>query len=336
MSDRFRTPVAPLLHQGMLSHTTPMLMLGSCFAANIGRRLERELFDVTVNPLGTLYNPASIATVVERLAGEAEFAKDEDIAEREGITHCWLCHSSMSDTAPRHEYLERLNAKARELRGKLAEIDTTVLTFGTRNVFALAESGYIVANCHKFPAATFNQRQLSLEECHSYMARTAAALRSINPTMKIILTVSPVRYVGEGLHNSTLSKAILLLACDWLSRETDNTIYFPSYEIMMDDLRDYRFYAADMKHPDEVAVDYIYGVFAESFFDNRTRSVATRAAKLTSRMAHRPICASPQSLQSFHESTAAFARTLSSEFPELAPRIRALAHDNIPPTTFNE
>lgn len=289
MSDRFRTPVAPLLHQGMLSHTTPMLMLGSCFAANIGRRLERELFDVTVNPLGTLYNPASIATVVERLAGEAEFAKDEDIAEREGITHCWLCHSSMSDTAPRHEYLERLNAKARELRGKLAEIDTTVLTFGTRNVFALAESGYIVANCHKFPAATFNQRQLSLEECHSYMARTAAALRSINPTMKIILTVSPVRYVGEGLHNSTLSKAILLLACDWLSRETDNTIYFPSYEIMMDDLRDYRFYAADMLHPSPVAVAYIYDKFCESFMTQATVMKALQAEREARRAAHRPL-----------------------------------------------
>ncbi len=157
---------------------------------------------------------------------------------------------------------------------------------------------------------------------------TVEALRSLNPAMKIILTVSPVRYVGEGLHRSTLGKATLLLACEAVTRAFSDVIYFPSYEIMMDDLRDYRFYAADMKHPSEVAVDYIYDIFAESFFDKATRDLAVKASRLSARMAHRNICAASEATASFQAKTLEMARRLSEEYPEVSQQI--MKHIQLP------
>ncbi len=328
MTVNFRTLVSPLDFRGMINHSTPMLSLGSCFAANIGSRLEKELFDVEVNPLGTLYNPASIYTVIYKIATEAMFVAPGDIVERDGMRHCWLCHSSLSSPEPEQVYVERLNDMAAVLRRKIANVQVAVLTFGTRHVYRLKSDNSIVANCHKMPASFFAESDLSLHDCESYICRTVEALRSLNPAMKIILTVSPVRYVGEGLHRSTLGKATLLLACEAVTRAFSDVIYFPSYEIMMDDLRDYRFYAADMKHPSEVAVDYIYDIFAESFFVKATRDLAVKASRLSARMAHRNICAASEATASFQAKTLEMARRLSEEYPEVSQQI--MKHIQLP------
>ncbi|MDE5744271.1 MAG: GSCFA domain-containing protein, partial [Paramuribaculum sp.] len=257
MNTEFRTPVAPLPRKGLISHTTPLLMLGSCFASNIGAKLQRDMFDVIVNPFGTLYNPASIAAACGCIATGGHFTEG-DIVEREGRLHSWHCHSSLSsETLDREEYLSTLNHLIDKLHADMRDVSAAILTFGTRHVYRLKSNGMVVANCHKLPAAEFEEADMDVEQCTGYMEKAVAALRSINPDMKIVLTVSPVRYVGEGLHNSTLSKSTLLIACESVSGRYDGIIYFPSYEIMMDDLRDYRFYAADMKHPSDVAVDYI-------------------------------------------------------------------------------
>lgn len=320
MKQRFRTPVTPLALKGTVSHTTPLLMLGSCFAANIGARLQRELFDVCVNPFGTLYNPASIDAAVQRLVSGAPFT-DNDITERNGICHCWHCHSSLSSSLGAETLLRELNSKLEAAAKFAVRSQVAVLTFGFNKVYRLSSNGMIVANCHKFPASTFVEENLGLDTCTEYISSTVGALRRLNPDMKIILTVSPVRYTGYGLHASAVGKATLLLACDSIARSGEGIIYFPSYEALNDDLRDYRFYAADMKHPSDVAVDYIYDIFAESFFDDRTVAIANKAARLSARLAHRPLCTDDEALSSFRRSTLGLADELSRQYPEITPQI---------------
>ncbi|MDE5687870.1 MAG: GSCFA domain-containing protein [Paramuribaculum sp.] len=320
MKQRFRTPVTPLALKGTVSHTTPLLMLGSCFAANIGARLQRELFDVCVNPFGTLYNPASIDEAVRRLVSGAPFT-DNDITVRDGICHCWHCHSSLSSSTGAEALLQSLNTKLEAATAFAARTQVAVLTFGFNRVYRLSSNGMIVANCHKFPASTFIEDNLGLDACIQYISSTVDALRRLNSGMKIILTVSPVRYTGYGLHASAIGKATLLLACESVAQSREGIIYFPSYEALNDDLRDYRFYAADMKHPSEVAVDYIYDIFAESFFDDRTVAIANKAARLSARLAHRPLCADGEALSSFRRSTLELADALSREYPEIIPQI---------------
>ncbi|MDE6264789.1 MAG: GSCFA domain-containing protein [Paramuribaculum sp.] len=318
----FRTPVAPLCYAGSISHTTPLLMLGSCFAANIGAKLEKDFFDVIVNPFGTLYNPASIAAACERIATGRRFTEN-DIVERDGLLHSWDCHSSLSSSSPDQElFIGTLNRMLYDLRVKIASVSTVILTFGTRHIFRLKESGKVVANCHKFPAATFEEEDLDVERCTAMISIAAKQLRQLNPEMRVILTVSPVRYVGEGLHNSTLSKSTLLLACDAVVKSHEDIIYFPSYEILMDDLRDYRFYAADMKHPSEVAADYIYEIFSRSFFDKKTIDIANRCRRLAARLSHRPITGVPD--ESFALKTRELAANITMEFPELTQRINKI------------
>ena len=297
----FRTPVSPLSHKGLISHSTPMLLLGSCFASNIGARLQRDMFDVCVNPFGTLYNPASISVACARLASGSEFTTD-DIAERDGRLHSWHCHSSLSsDNVDVQAYLNNLNTHIAATRESIKNVETAVLTLGTRRIYRLKNSDMIVANCHKFPADDFIVENLDVAKSFECIVKAVAALRTINPGMKIILTVSPVRYVGEGLHNSTVSKAVLMLACESACNTLRDVIYFPAYEIMMDDLRDYRFYAEDMRHPSAVAVDYIFDLFLRSMCTDATIALADEAHRLTRRLAHRDMGGNPASTAPGHQ-----------------------------------
>ncbi|MBD5242283.1 MAG: GSCFA domain-containing protein [Barnesiella sp.] len=318
----FRTPVSPLSHKGLISHSTPMLLLGSCFASNIGARLQRDMFDVCVNPFGTLYNPASISVACARLASGSEFTTD-DIAERDGRLHSWHCHSSLSsDNVDVQAYLNKLNAHIAATRESIKYVETAALTLGTRRIYRLKNSDMIVANCHKFPADDFIVENLDVAKSFECIVKAVAALRTINPGMKIILTVSPVRYVGEGLHNSAVSKAVLMLACESACNTLRDVIYFPAYEIMMDDLRDYRFYASDMKHPSDVAVDYIYSIFSDSFFDGNTIGLAEKCRKLSARLAHRPLSGEPDA--AFERKTREIADALVLEYPQLKPIVNKI------------
>ncbi|MDE6459527.1 MAG: GSCFA domain-containing protein [Paramuribaculum sp.] len=318
----FRTPVAPLTLNGLISHSTPLLMLGSCFASNIGTRLQRDLFDVCVNPFGTLYNPASISVACARLASGSEFTA-EDVAERDGRLHSWHCHSSLSsDNLDMRQYLDKLNSNLAAARESVKNVSVAVLTLGTRRIYRLKETEMIVANCHKFPAADFVVENLDVAKSFECIVKAVAALRTINPDMKIVLTVSPVRYVGEGLHNSTVSKSVLMLACESACNTLRNLVYFPAYEIMMDDLRDYRFYAADMKHPSDVAVDYIYSIFSQSFFDKATVELSEKCRRLSARLAHRPLSGEPDA--AFTGKTREMAQALAAEYPQLKPIVNKI------------
>lgn len=278
---KFRTEIEMRPQGWNLSHDEPILMLGSCFTDNVGALLTRDGFDVTHNPMGPLYNPASLLHAIELALGIGELTLRQD---DNGAWHCLDFASRYSDPN-RQRLIEKTTADLQALGATLRQASTLILTLGTSYVFSLAD-GEIVGNCHKFLAQTFTRRRLSTQENAHCLRRI---LTILPPNIEhVIFTVSPIRHVGDGLHANQLSKAALLLAIDDVLADTNNSDYFPAYELVLDDLRDYRFFAADMKHPSDVAVEYIYDKFAQTYFTPATSAAAIAARKQSLRSAHRP------------------------------------------------
>lgn len=281
-----------------------MLFVGSCFADNIGRRFKDEMFRATVNPFGVMYNPASILHTVER-----------------------------TDVAPR----------------------VAVFTLGTNHEYILRETGEIVDNCQKRPHRLFEERELTVEECKDYLLRAVNILRERRPDVKVIITVSPIRYAKYGFHGSQLSKATLLLAADLLIKETtlnressidkelsfskESSIskesgiskdvslndeqggavvtYFPAYEIVNDELRDYRFYADDMLHPSSLAVEYIWQRMVETFFSDEAKTFLREWAPLKKGFSHRPLNPDGDEYKAFLAKLHAEAERLKQRYKDM-------------------
>lgn len=275
-----------------LTTASRVLTLGSCFAQHIGERLRDALPDgqAGVNPFGVLYNPASIARALSLLL-EGALPLDEALfAGRDGLWHSWL-HATPGFSAPEREVCAaNVEGRFQAARRLLAETDTVVLTLGTAHVYELRERpGFVVANCHKEPAARFAERRLSVDEAVALLAAPLEELHRCRPAAQVVVTVSPYRYAKLGLHGSTLSKAVLHLACEALERRFAFVRYFPAYEMVVDELRDYRFYERDMLHPSAVAVDYVAERFAEwAYTPELTAHAAQKAARLR-RERHRAI-----------------------------------------------
>ncbi len=249
----FRTIVEIAKGQFQVNPCERMLFVGSCFADNLGRRFWKEQFRATVNPYGVMYNPASICHTVTRwLTGEP--ARTGSLAQPSG-------------DIPR----------------------VAVFTLGTNHVYILRETGEIVDNCEKRPARLFQEEALSITACATYLDTAIQALQARNPDVKLILTVSPIRYAKYGYPESAQSKAVLLLAAHEIARRYPNTaFYFPAYEIMNDELRDYRFYKPDMLHPSDQAVAYIYERFSETYFSRQTLQYVEKWNRIRAALAHRP------------------------------------------------
>lgn len=260
---RFRTEIEPQCCPPV-SHDSRLLMLGSCFTDNIGEQLAIDGFNVTVNPTGVLYNPASIANMLERAAQKRNYTDGDLFRDDDGTFHLLDFPNSFRGTDPA-QLLALGNGRLAQLSVALDEADTLIVTFGTAWVFDQISTGLTAGNCHKLPARLFNLRRLS---CAEIVDRWSGLVND----RRVIFTVSPIRHMADGLHGNTLSKATLQLAVEQLVGR--GAEYFPAYEIMMDDLRDYRFYAADMKHPSETAVQYIYEVFKQRYFTAETMNIA--------------------------------------------------------------
>lgn len=245
------------------SYTDPIVLLGSCFAENIGHKLKEARFPVDMNPFGILYNPASVATAIRRLLDPKPYTT-KDLFCRDGLCHSFDHHSRFSSPSAT-ECLQRINDRLESSATYFAKARRLVITFGTAFVYRLQNDGRIVSNCHKLPEKRFVRDRLPVEEI---AAGWKALLRSVwlrNPDLHVLFTVSPVRHWKDGAHANQLSKATLLLAIEALQTEfPERTDYFPSYELMMDELRDYRFYADDMIHPSPLAVEYIWQRFIEN------------------------------------------------------------------------
>ncbi len=289
MNTEFRTIVQPLKgYQGLVSHDQPVVMLGSCFTDNIGGCLLGGGFPACVNPCGTLYNPASIASALLDILYERPYTRD-DLFQHEGLWHSWSHHSRFSGPDP-DAVAEHINKSQAEALKALSKASALFITFGTSWIFRLTEEGRVVANCHKKPATLFQREMLNTQKVYGLWKKMLRELQARYPALKTVFTVSPIRHLADGAHGNQASKSTLLLAIDQLTQEfKDTSLYFPAYEIMMDDLRDYRFYAADMLHPSPVAIAYIYDKFCESFMTQATVMKALQAEREARRAAHRPL-----------------------------------------------
>lgn len=269
------------------THRDSILLMGSCFAENIGRKLQSCFFEVDINPFGTLYNPLSVAESLRMLI-ENKPASISDLFASEGLFHSFSYHSRFS--APTAEAtLQQINERMTLSAATLKKANRLVVTFGTAWVYRLKQDGRVVANCHKLPENTFVRTRLGVDEIVGRWSELLNELRLLNPALRILFTVSPVRHWKDGANGNQLSKATLLLAVDELRRLfPDSVAYFPAYEIVMDELRDYRFYADDMLHPSDLAVDYIFECFAGHFFSPDTQGWMKELLNLHKALNHKP------------------------------------------------
>lgn len=261
-----------------------IVTLGSCFSDSIGTRLASTGFDVLQNPFGTLYNPASIAASVERLDSGTPFTAD-DLVETPSDGFASFSHHSSFNRPSAEEFLDNANRSLAEASAFFREARWVALTFGTAFVFRHVLRDVIVSNCHKLPAAEFRREFLSIGECVALIQKTISS----HHEKRWVLTVSPIRHLSDGAHCNTLSKSTLLLAVDKVLGCDPSAAYFPAYEIMNDELRDYRFYDAAMTHPTEQAADYIFERFTDFAIDPSCRGRMDETLRENRRAAHRPL-----------------------------------------------
>jgi hypothetical protein len=272
-----------------MDYSKSMMFFGSCFSENIGQKLIDLKFNVDLNPFGILYNPVSIANSLKILLEKRVF-NENDLFQEQGIWNSFYHHSRFSDT-DRDKALEMINDRIAQSRDFLLNADFLVITFGTSRVYELKQSGQIVSNCHKVPAAEFRQYRLGVYEITEAYREFLEELWKFNPNLKVIFTVSPIRHWKDGAVENQVSKATLLLAIDRLLNGFGDSKcrYFPSYEIMMDELRDYRFYAEDMLHISPVAIEYIFDRFSKAIISNESMNVAKEVIKILKAVLHRPV-----------------------------------------------
>lgn len=296
-----------------IDHQSNVLLLGSCFADNIGQWLIDLKFKVNVNPFGVLYNPASIAQSIELLRDEKIFTED-DIFDYQGVYRTYFHHSTFSSTDKLH-FLQTINESRQKASEDLKNADVLLVTFGTAYLFTLKESGAIVANCHKQPASIFDRHRLSVSDIVTMWTDLIEGCLSSTPHLKLIFTVSPIRHWKDGAHNNQLSKATLLLAIDELMSRFPNLYYFPSYEIVLDELRDYRFYAEDMIHPNDTAIRYIGEVFGDTYFTSQTKQLCSEWLAVSRAIAHRPFNADTKQHEHFLKQTLLKLQTIRNKYP---------------------
>jgi GSCFA family len=280
-----------------LSYETPLLMLGSCFTENIGARLNGLHLPVLTNPFGIAYNPISIANTINYLMTDDIFT-EKDVFHNGDLWHSWQHHSRFS-SPEKAEILRGINAELSTARNHFSKTKTLILTLGTAHVFVEKESNQVVNNCHKVPPQYFEKKRLSVEDVVSNLRTTFEKIFLQNADCQIVMTVSPIRHLRDGLIENNRSKAVLLLACAELSDLFPDVHYFPAYELVVDDLRDYRFYAPDMMHPTDQAIDYIWQHFTDTFFSEKTKKITDEIQKINLMKQHRPLHPNTEGYQQF-------------------------------------
>ncbi len=278
-----------------ISINDSIFMMGSCFSDEMGALMRQNKFDCLSNPFGTIYNPHSIFKLLE-----AESQTEKTIASQ-GIFYHWDAHGTISGLN-KNDVESLFESRQDQTQQFLKSANWLVITLGTSFVYEHMSAG-IVANCHKVAANSFNKRLLSQEEITSHFERLYSYLSELNPKLNIILTVSPVRHIRDGLIENNHSKAVLIDAIQIIIRAYQDVSYFPSYEILIDQLRDYRYYDSDMIHPSKEAIQYIWETFADTYFDTETREVLKQWSKLNSAINHKPFQPQSDSHQKFLKST---------------------------------
>ena len=314
----FRTVIGNIDNQGMIQHSHNIMLIGSCFSDNIGNKLKRALMNVEINPFGTVYNPASILGEIERIV-DLILVDETELFMHNGMWHHYGFHSKFSSDSA-EKAMSKMNKHITSAHNHLKHCYFVIIPLGTAFVYEAKSLGKIVSNCHKVPAKEFNRFLLSFEHIRTLLDAIVTKISNFAPQAKIIFTVSPIRHIGDGLEQNQLSKSLLRAAVgETIAANHNACIYFPAYEIMMDDLRDYRFYASDMLHPNDVAIEYIWNTFKASFFDDSTAQLVARCERAYKRIEHRPFTDNFAEIEKFQNETAKVLNALADEHPHIKP-----------------
>jgi GSCFA family len=313
---KLRTELPPIKAPFSIHHQTPTLGIGSCFVESIGEKMTARRFPCHQNPFGIVYNPLSMAAQLDILTSEKRF-EENDLVEINGLYHSWLHHGFYSDDTP-SSTLSAINSEIDKARLFLKTTNRLFLTFGSATVYQLKTTGEVVANCHKAPPQYFDRRRLSTTEIVAAFTPVFEKLTTQLLDLQIIMTVSPIRHLRDGLIENNLSKATLLLAADALAQKFPNVSYFPAYELIMDDLRDYRFFERDMMHPTAQAVDYIWDFFSDTYFSTATKNIIQEIEKINAMQAHRLLKGeNTEGVKKFQKTLALKIEALEKRFPFL-------------------
>ncbi|MDR0971544.1 MAG: GSCFA domain-containing protein [Bacteroidales bacterium] len=272
-----------------IGHKDNITLIGSCFTQNIGLLLKRGGFNVEINPFGIIYNPITIAQEINFLTNNRNFY-EEDLVFSDNKWKIYACHGEIY-AKEKQEALKIINTKIANSNKFIHKTKYLILTLGTSNVYSLISNNKIVGNCHKIPAKNFEKRLLSTNEIVDILGKEVENFlsKTKNNSTKIIITISPIRHIKDGYRENQISKSILHIASEKIRQLfPDDVFYFPAYEIMMDELRDYRFYEEDMLHPNKIAIKLIWEKFQKTFFDEKTTTLCVEFEKLNKMIEHRP------------------------------------------------
>ncbi|MEP4884322.1 GSCFA domain-containing protein [Maribacter dokdonensis] len=297
-----------------IDYSSQLLLLGSCFSENIGAKLSYYKFQGIQNPFGILFHPLAIERIIEKSVNQ-EFFTEEDVFNENEQWHSFDAHSSLSNPS-KAQIIEDLNNAISRTSTQVNKASHIIITLGTAWVYRKTSSNKVVANCHKVPQSNFTKELLSVEEVVKSLKRVITFVQSLNPTVQFIFTVSPVRHLKDGFLENQRSKAHLIAAIHQVLNE-DRVSYFPSYELMMDELRDYRFYAKDMIHPNETAIEYIWEKFVEVWLASNTSSTMKKIEKIQKGMLHKPFNENSDQHQKFLVKLNVLKSEIQTEFPHL-------------------
>jgi len=286
---QFSTSIPIAKSNNSINYNSQIVSLGSCFAVNIGQKFDYYKFSNTTNPFGILFHPVALEKFISYALNNKLFT-EADIFEHNNLWHCFDAHSDLSNP-DKNILLNNLNNACSSANSKLKEASHLIITLGTAWVYRFAETGNLVANCHKVPQKQFTKELLSVNSIKNSLENIIQMVVEVNPPVHIIFTVSPVRHIKDGFTENQWSKSNLISALhDTLNTEhyKRNTAYFPSYEIMMDELRDYRFYSEDMIHPSTIAVDYIWERFTEAYIAPEAHETMKLVDNIQKGLSHRP------------------------------------------------
>jgi hypothetical protein len=290
-------PIPNSIHP--LDYDSLILTLGSCFAVNMGERLNYFKFQNTTNPFGIIFNPVSIEKLIVRAVNQKQFT-EEDIFFHNERFHCYEVHSDLS-SVNRQELLHNLNTSLEFTYQKIKVASHILITYGTAWVYQEKNSGVVVANCHKMPQSHFDKHLLSVASIEAAIQNTVDAIRKVNPNCSFVFTLSPVRHIKDGFVENQRSKAHLITALQNLLSDhmLDKANYFPAYEIVMDELRDYRFYGEDLVHPSSMAIEYIWQRFRASSISETAMSTLDEVEAIQKSLLHKPFNPLAESHQKF-------------------------------------
>lgn len=308
---QFSTPIH-INQEADITYKSKIMMFGSCFSEHIGNRLDALKFSVSNNPLGILFNPCSIQESIKRIVSFKQF-DHTDLFCKEGVWNSFHLHSKFARLSE-EDFLLNANQALESAHRFMREASHIFITLGTAWIYELADGG-VVANCHKEPQERFSRRRIDMTECVESLNGAIQLIRSLNPTAKITFTVSPIRHWKDGAHENQLSKSTLLLAIGIVQERNRDIQYFPAYEIMMDELRDYRFYASDMLHPNESAIQYIWEKFTACRMTSEAIEQMATIQKLRETVGHRPFNPDCDSHKRFIQKTKENLETIAQAMP---------------------